>query len=90
MTIYSCPERILKEGTTETHHYLLNRCTADLTHKLENAEEDIIFLQSDLTEAKEQRSQTELRLREEINNLQTELSLMSKGICNKNLLCTIS
>ena len=83
---YAMPESL----KNWTHHYHSNRRVADLTHKLENAEEDIVFLQSDLSDAKEQRSQTELRLREEINSLQTELSLKSKGICNENLFCVIS
>ena len=47
-------------------------------HKLENAEEDIVFLQSDLTEMKEERSQTEIRLRAELTALQAELSAISK------------
>ena len=52
--------------------------SADLTHKLENAEEDIVFLQSDLAEAKQLRAENELRLREEVSALQAEVATISK------------
>ena len=49
----------------------------DLLHKLENAEEDIVFLQTDINELKEERSQTEIRLRAELTSLQAEMSAIS-------------
>ena len=55
-------------------------------HKLENAEEDIVFLQSDITEMKEERSSTELRLRSELTALQAELSAVSKYTLILNIL----
>ena len=60
--------------------------TEDLMHKLENAEEDIVFLQSDITEMKEERSSTELRLRSELTALQAELSAVSKYTLILNIL----
>lgn len=50
----------------------------DLIHKLENAEEDIVFLQGDISDLKENRSETELRLKAELTALQAELASISK------------
>ena len=47
-------------------------------HKLENAEEDIVFLQADLTELKEARGEAELKLRAELSALQAEIAALSK------------
>ena len=46
-------------------------------HKLENAEEDIVFLQTDINELKEEKSETEMRLRAELTSLQAEMSAIS-------------
>ena len=46
-------------------------------HKLENAEEDIVFLQTDINELKEEKSETEIRLRAELTSLQAEMSAIS-------------
>ena len=51
--------------------------TGDLLHKLENAEEDIVFLQTDINELKEEKSETEIRLRAELTSLQAEMSAIS-------------
>ena len=68
-------KRVLESGNEDLSAQIriLESTIEDLRHKLDNAEEDIVFLQTDIDELKWSRQETEQRLNSEILDLQAKL-----------------